>query len=396
MKRLYISVKKHKAYSFCIALCLAVACKKPYLPPVVDAPNSYLVVEGVLNASAAVNDTTFIKLSHTVKLADKTGTNPETGAQITVEGDGFLRQLIETNGGNYYITGLGLNTANKYQVKITTSSGLVYESDPVEVKITPEIDDIGFRIKDNQLQVLSNAHDASNNTRYYRYEYDETWRFHSRYESSYKVENGDVVRRGQNEGIYNCFAHEKSNIIALASTSKLAQDVVSDNVVANIGLESEKISVRYSMLLKQYALTKEAYEFWENLKKNTEQLGSVFDALPSQLTGNIHSVNNPAEPVIGYIGASTVQTKRVYINKSQLPDDLRAKYPYECSLVDALYKGLQGIDEVAGGILNGIYLPVSAITDNRGKIIGFTRSEPACVDCTLRGVRNPPAFWTDN
>jgi len=396
MIRIETLVIKYRAYLFCMALCLAVACKKPYLPPVVEAPNSYLVVEGVLNASAFVTDTTFIKLSHTVKLADKTGTSAETGARITVEGDGFSRGLIELSGGSYYITGLGLNTADKYHIKIVTSSGQVYESDPVEVKITPEIDNIGFRIKDNQLQVLSNAHDATNNTRYYRYEYDETWRFHSRYESSYKVENGEVVRRAQNEGIYNCFAHEKSNVIALTSTSKLAQDVVSDNVVANIGLESEKISVRYSMLLTQYALTKEAYEFWENLKKNTEQLGSVFDALPSQLTGNIHSVNNPAEPVIGYIGASTVQTKRVYIDRSQLPEDLRPKYPYDCSLVDALYKGLQGIDEVAGGILNGIYLPVSAITDTRGKIVGFTRSEPACVDCTLRGVRNPPAFWTDN
>ncbi len=34
--------------------------------------------------------------------------------------------------------------------------------------------------------------------------------------------------------------------------------------------------------------------------------------------GNIHSVNNPEEPVIGFISASSVQSKRVFINNKQL------------------------------------------------------------------------------
>jgi hypothetical protein len=40
----------------------------------------------------------------------------------------------------------------------------------------------------------------------------------------------------------------------------------------------------------QYALTKDQYDYWTELKKNSEQLGTLFDAQPSQLNSNIHSM----------------------------------------------------------------------------------------------------------
>lgn len=389
----YRSTMKTTRYLlYIIALVAIASCKKPYLPPVVDAPNSYLVVEGVINAG---NDSTIIKLSHAVKISEGVQSKPEGGARITVESDGFSRPLTEQVTGTYFVNGLNLDQTRKYHLKIVTGSGQTYESDAVDVKITPAIDELGFSTDGGNLQILANAHDNSNNTRFYRYEYEQTWRFSSRYPSNYKVANGLVVPRPPDEQIYNCFAGERSSTIALASTSKLAQDVVKDAVVTNIASTSEKLSVRYSILVKQYALTKEAFEFWENLKKNTEQLGSVFDALPSQILGNIHNVSNPAEPVIGYISVSTVQTKRLYINKSELPESFVSKFPYDCEEGKSLYSGLQGINEVAGNILNFIYVPTGAIVNDRGVILGFSRSSSECVDCTLRGVTKAPGFWVD-
>ena len=46
-----------------------------------------------------------------------------------------------------------------------------------------------------------------------------------------------------------------------------------------------------------YALTRDQFNYWANLKKTTEYLGTIFDAQPSQLNNNIHCLSNPSEPV---------------------------------------------------------------------------------------------------
>jgi hypothetical protein len=122
----------------------------------------------------------------------------------------------------------------------------------------------------------------------------------------------------------------------IASSAKLSSDVIFQAPVTTILSTNEKISVRYSILLRQYALTKEAYEFWENIRKNTEQLGSIFDAQPSQLQGNIHCISNPTEPVIGFVTITNIQRKRIFIDNSQLPLEWYPTYPYYCEADTAL------------------------------------------------------------
>ena len=54
------------------------------------------------------------------------------------------------------------------------------------------------------------------------------------------------------------------------------------------------------------------------MKKNTESLGTIFDAQPSEIKGNIYSASDPAEPVIGYISATTIEEKRIFIEQADL------------------------------------------------------------------------------
>ncbi len=85
-------------------------------------------------------------------------------------------------------------------------------------------------------------------------------------------------------------------------------------------------------MVKQYALSLEAYSFYTNLKKNTEQLGSIFDALPSEIEGNIHSDNNPSEPVIGYITVGSTTSQRIFVDKRLLPDWATTPFYTNCVL----------------------------------------------------------------
>ena len=382
--------------TFYVLALILVCCKKPYNPPVSSSPNSYLVVEGIINSG---NDSTVIKLSKTVKLTDSVTTNPVLGANVTVEGEqGGTYPLYDANNNGHYnsVSGLNLSPSQKYRLRIQINSSQ-YLSDFVEVKATPPIDSVGYTLQNGNVNLYVNAHDPNNNTRYYRWDYDETWRFHSKYGSAsvLNAARNAIVARTADQMIYYCFATRVSPNILLSSTEKLEKDVVYQSPLTQFALTSEKAELKYSILVRQYAITKEAYEFYQNIKKNTEQLGSVFDAQPSQITGNIHSVTNPAEPVVGYITASTVQTKRIFISHGDLPGDVQPIYPYDCQQDTAWYSAPKTMEnQVQNTLINPPidYIPTVPILSGP-VIVGYLYSTIQCTDCTIRGAKQAPAWW---
>jgi hypothetical protein len=377
-----------------IIVLLVFGCKKPYAPQVVASDNSYLVVEGIINSGS---DSTIITLSRTTKLDQKVQTNSVHGATVTVENDqNFSFALNEDQTGRYVSPNLNLDNTRKYRLRIKTSDNQEYLSDFVSPKEAPPIDSIGYEVKNDGLDIYVNAHDGSNNTRYYRWEFIETWKFTARYPSSFVTNGKDIVLRTSAQQVFGCFGNDASSVILLGSTAKLDQDVIFQSPITSISSTSEKVMTKYSILLKQYALTKEAFSFWESLKKNTEQLGSIFDAQPSQLKGNIHNINNANEPVIGYISAGTIQKKRIFIDNGVLPRDWVRTYPYDCQLDSALYcHGSPCSYEVALYLvpIGSNQIPVGAILSKFSPAtIGFSYSSRECVDCTIRGTTQPD-FW---
>jgi hypothetical protein len=374
-----------KTYLLIVGL-LFLGCKDKFNPTVTTSNNNILVVEGFINAGA---DSTIIKLSRTVVLAKENTVNAETAATVTVESDAneaFNLGELALKKGTYAALGLNLNPGKKYRLRIKTTNGATYLSDFVEVKLSPAIDKIAYDIKgDDGIDLYINTHDATNKARYYRWEYDETWIFYATFKSKLMWNGTQLVTRDQNNNIYQCWGNSKSSTIVLGSSAKLDQDVIFKQPLTFIPSSSEKLTERYSVLVKQYALTKDAYDFWQNLKKNTESLGSIFDAQPSQLVGNIHNINNAEEPVIGYIGVGSVQQQRIYINYSELPRTYKVAVQTECyPLLEVFFLKP---DDPRGYFGSGVNIPID-LTAN-----GALSSGRACADCTIRGVNKKPAFW---
>jgi hypothetical protein len=382
------------------------ACKKPYAPPAITAPNNYLVVEGVVNSGA---DSTFIHLSRTVLLSNKSASSPVPGAVVTVESDQHASYpLTESANGTYVSAGLNLDNTREYRLDIKTPDGKEYQSDFVKVVNSPPIDSINYVIGSNGLNIYSNTHDPNNNTHYYRWSYQETWIIHSFYDSEY-ASNGDTVlpRDQVNNNIFKCWKSDTASTILLASSAKLTKDVIVNNPIIFIPDTSQKFTEGYSILVTQYALTSDAYNFWTSLKTNTEQLGSIFDAQPSEISGNIHCLTDPALAVVGYVSVGNTASERIFIQQRQLPAwSPTLYYPY-CVLVKGCcsYSFFEG----AGQYINQVdayinytgtefppYIPIDAIEPSpAGPILGFTvTSIPGCVDCRTRGgINRPPVFW---
>ncbi|BAU54469.1 DUF4249 domain-containing protein [Mucilaginibacter gotjawali] len=404
---------KRVNYLLFILVAMVAACRKPYNPPPVSDTNGYLVVEGTINSGA---DSTFIKVSHTVNVASKVTLNPVLNAVLTVEGDqNTTYPLTEKGNGMYACAGLNLNNAYKYRLNIKTAENKQYVTDYMAILNAPPIDSVNYDTKGTVftpgVNVYVNTHDATNKVVYYRWDYQETWLFHANFESLFKS-NGDTVlgRDMLNDNIYSCWQTDTSSSILLGSSAKLSKNVIFQQPLTSIASTSEKVEDEYSILVKQYALTADAYNFYTNLKKNTEQLGSIFDAQPSQLIGNIHSVNNPSEPVIGYVGVGSSSSVRIYIHNQQLPAWKTIPYYTDCQLAFnqpndpntkcCYYVWPPGppnqvnayINYLVGGDPNPL-IPIDAIAVPGHPPIGYTAAFRQCADCTLRGTNKKPAFW---
>ena len=381
---------------FVWVIFLALACKKPFTPVLNQSPNRYLVIEGIISG----NDSTFIKLSRSKNVDTLRTIITERNAQVTIENDASGSfPLIETKAGTYAAGPLNLDNSHKYRLRIKTTDGKEYLSDFVVLKSAPPIDTVGFTAQGSGVQIYVNAHDDNNATRYYRWDFTETWQFHSAYRSGYYSNGIDSIKsRTVDQQVYTCFGSDSSTSVLIASTNKLNKDIVSQAPITFVQASSEKIETKYSILLKQYALTSDAYEFWETLQKNTEKLGSIFDVLPSETQSNYHCISNPGELVVGYLSAGNVSEKRVFISAAQLPHYV-TQYPYGCQ-VDTAWL----IPPRSGAYLEGVLIPASSPygiinalylqpPNPFGLPTAYNFSTKPCVDCTLRGKRNPPPFW---
>jgi len=353
-------------------------CKEAYTPPQIKSSPNYLVVDGVLTSG----DSTKIKLSRTRNLNDSLKQSPETGARVEVIGEGSdSYTLSETTSGVYWINYLSLNASEKYRLRISTSDGKLYESDDVVVKQTPEIDSVNWIGNSDGLQLYVNTHDQSNNTRYYRWEYIETWEYHAAFDSYYTYTGGKLQPRPPNDHTYKCWHTQNSTELVLASSAGLSQDIIYRNPVIFIPRGSEKVTVQYSILVKQFALTKESYEYWESLKKSSELTGGIFDPLPSQLIGNMHCISNPDEKALGYIAASSLTEKRIFIRNSDA-----GPWPLQGSDCPEIVIPPDSVDYYFG---SHIYYPIS----NHG-LTDYSGSYATCTDCSLLGgTLIKPIFW---
>ncbi len=293
------------------------SCKKLYTPQLTSVSTNFLAVDGPIISG----DSTFIRLSRTTKLSDTTQNKTELKATVAIESDENALYPLTEKGKGLYVLGItNFDVKQKYRLDIKTSDGKIYQSDFVPAKITPPIDSVYFKAEDNDnILFYLDTHDATNSTRYYRWDYKETWRYTSLFRYAYYYKNGVVNPLTSSDvDISTCYRTASSNQIFVGSSAKLNNDIITNQQLGGL-TSSEKIVHGYVLQVKQYALTKEGFEYYQNLKTNTEQLGSIFDAQPSILKGNIHCINNPAETVIGFISVSTVTNKQVNLTYSQIP-----------------------------------------------------------------------------
>jgi len=378
-------VNFRSADSIIISMVVALSgCLEPYAPPTPTEDVDMLVIDGFLNSG---DGSASVRLTRASELSSQEETQTVSSADVYVRTkSGKEYKLPEQEPGRYSVQGLVLDPSENYQLSVRTIDNQEIQSDYVQIRPTPAIDSIVWRADEEGVDIYVNAHDASGNTRYYRWDFTETWEYDATVSSDFKLVNHVPVYRSNEERIHTCWKTVPSTSISIASTIRLAEDVVYNYPLVHLPKHSQKMQIMYSILVRQRAISKDEYTFLEQLEKTTESLGGLFDPQPSQVPGNMHNLTDPGSPVLGYFSAGDATEKRFFLSFLQLPDDLQ-RYPRPV--------GCQ-VDTICGSCVRD--LGETAIIGSEAYknfvFVGYTVTNFECADCRSKGgVLEKPTFW---
>lgn len=386
-----------RRYLYLVLLFLSnITCRERYDVEYTMPDSGLLVVEGFINTDGA----TTITLSKTTKLTERRIV-PEISAVVSIEGeDNSFYPLNETDSGRYVSEALQLNNSGRYRLRIKTQSNKEYVSPLAQPVRTPAIDSLTWKQDNEGLDIYVNAYEPQNPARHYKWEYEETWEFRAHYYASLglRVEPSggpnpllslyflDSTTFSFDSSMFFCWQSRNSTSIVLATTEKLSENRVFVPLLS-YPRSSPEFAWLYSVKVKQRALSPECYLFYEKMRKNTETVGSIFDALPSDIKGNIENISDPSEPVIGFVDVSTQTEKRLFISADELSDWY---VDSNCLSPEVVGNTPEALNKL---LLNGMLPTTVHKSDYNGNIQSFNAAARECVDCRLKGSPVKPSFW---
>jgi len=377
-------MKKIYSIFILISIIFISGCITQFVPDTDEDPN-LLVVEGLMTDQP---EEYVIRLSRSMPLGKKVTLKPLKGCWVYITDDiGNSFPLNESATAGTYLsnpyTFQGV-VGRKYTLHVNTNNSTEthysYQSLPMELKAVPEIDSLFYEkvtIKERTefsgpkegCQVYLNTHDPGGICKFFRWEYTETWRFRLPY---------IIVPNN------TCWISNTSNNIQIKNTSVLTADRVARLPLSFISNETDRLADRYSILVNQYSMNEDEYNYWEKLQSISEEVGSLYDITPSSIPGNIFCIEDPSEQVLGYFSVSAKTSKRTYIDENFR--GLVNLYS-ECE-TDTIFGGapIPDLNISRWVIVDQSYAmpPYKIITERRG-----------CADCTVRGTIIQPDFWVD-
>lgn len=381
-----------------LLLCSSmISCTEPYQMKT-NTFEDALVVEATITNELKKQQ---IKLSRTYRF-EENGPTFESGAIVYItDGAGNQYDFAEQNGIYESNQEFQAIPGKEYQLFIVTDDGKEYTSTIQRLTTINEIQDVTATVEtiDGKRGVNIKAHsfDPTNSSKYYRYEYEETYKIIAPYWTGFKMvtvgpEAISLVPRTTEARV--CYSTLNSKDIILTSTSDLSEDRV-DFPVHFISDKDPIITHRYSILVKQHVQNIESYTYYKTLKKisGSQNGGILSPSQPGFFSGNIRSVNNSNEKVIGYFEVSATSSKRIFFNYSDLfPGETKPKYFVNCPQ-DTLRNCYNSqIPECAGWMLI-TYANIGNPIYYSNLDLDYVVVPAPCGDCTSFSSNIIPPFW---
>lgn len=371
-----------------LALC-STACEEYFLPELDDF-DSVLIIDGAI---------TNLPGPYTVRLSRSSGITASDqraveGATVTIIAEGGEQEtLAESQPGQYTTSADGIQGApgRSYKVRIQLKDGSLYESayqplpDPVAIaSVGADLEYQYLSLEEPEVpgyQFYVTTEPIDSPEKYLMWSLEATYKYQSDFTIDYLYSSQGIAAYPDPAEFRTCWRTDQINEIFTFRTAMLSQPVIERLPLHFARADEREISIRYSLLARQFTLSEEAYTFWNNLQRQIESQETLYNTQPFQIRGNLYNVGNPDETVLGYFMVAGQEEQRIFVDH---PGELGLDFSY-CS-PDYRSYGLIGLIHPANW-------PIYIYEDEAGDR-GLANDE--CFDCRkLGGTTIRPEFWED-
>jgi hypothetical protein len=372
-----------------LTLVLMFSCIKAYTPLIKNDEASKLVVSGrvtniggwqevKISMSSPVNDPDYITVSNCeVNILDD-------------RGNIFAANEVEAGRYQAWMDQEKLAPGTAFRVSVVTPGGERIESAYDTLPAGPEVDSVYYIIEDiptpdpdvflRGLQFYVDLDATGSDSRNYKFEVVETWEHHAARPAENYYDGVFHVIFPPDYSKMICWSTSSVKNVYTLSTKTLSQNVFLKFPLHFVDGNTSRLGIGYSILVTQLAISGNAYNYWEQVRINSTDLGGLYEQQPLAIKGNLVNLSQPGKDVLGYFYATTVSSKRYFY---QDIEGLELDFWNGCSEGSLPLTGWLGYHRSD--------YPVYYYFTYEGALIIL--SDP-CIDCRLNGgTLTKPDFW---
>lgn len=285
----------------------------------VEAKGGRLVVSGQISTIVDQNVIELGVTSNTFRLP-----NPLSDASITLFDDlggSYVYKENTFKAGLYTLEGYSGIAGVTYHIEILLPNGKKYKSLHEKLPEATQLDSVGYEVVTDEVIDFEGAFTSK--------------RSYKIYINSTIASNNTFVKWGVREtyllsptdfpdpfGLIPppCFIDQNADPqrVTLFDGSTTSTKAIKRHLVAVREVDWTFLE-RHYFTTYQSAITKDAFEYWKKVNILANQVGSIFDTPPAEIRGNIMSMNDSDEKVLGYFQATNQVFERRPFFQSDLP-----------------------------------------------------------------------------
>jgi hypothetical protein len=373
-----------------LTLLALFACIKPYTP-VIDsnAANKYVVSGRVTNTEGWQEVDVFMSTP-----IGKKGSQPVSGCDVNILDDkGNVFSLAEDSAGIYraWIGSEFLNAGTAYKVTVFTPESELIESSYDTLMPVVALDSVYYIIEDvptsnpdifiRGMQFYVDLDAIGSPSRNFKWEITETYEFHAVHNVEYYYDGGfhQVLPPDSTNKV--CWTTGLVKNVYTISTKSLFTNALQKYPLHFVDGSSPRLQYLYSILVNQLALSEKAYNYWEEVRANSNDLGGLYEKQPLAIKSNLINTTNPDKEVLGYFYTAAESSRRYFYKDIGITLDF----------MDFCNESILG--PLGWRVYNKYDYPVYYYFTKEGALRIL---DDECVDCRIMGgVTTKPDFWPE-